>query len=81
MVNKNRMYIFKGGTWSQSSNFYLKWSFFFTIAQNRINKKLQELICKPQLAYFVYLFVCMTSQLNHSKLLNFISARKKVKIP
>ena len=58
MVNKNRMYIFKGGTWSQSSNFYLKWSFFFTIAQNRINKKLQEFICKFICEFILYIYSC-----------------------
>ena len=52
-------FFLKGNTWGQSNNFYLYWSFFI-IKQNGINKKLQNFICEPQLAYFVCSLACMT---------------------
>ena len=48
------------GTWGQSNNFCWKWSFFI-IKRNDNYKKLRKFTCKPQLTYFVCLFVFMTS--------------------
>ena len=51
---------FLKGTWGQSNNFCLKLSFLF-IKQNGINQDFQKFTCKPQLAYYVCSFACMTS--------------------
>ena len=48
------------GDLDQSNNFFLKWSFFI-VNQNDIYQKFQKFTWKPQLAYFVCSFACMTS--------------------
>ena len=73
---------FLKGTWGQSNNFCLKWSFFI-IKQNDMYKKLQKFTCKPQLTYFVCSFVYDVIyagiQFNRSRLCNFTSSCKMVK--
>ena len=67
-------------SWGRSNNFYQKRPFFI-LKQNRIIKKFQKFTCKPQLAYLVCIFECMTSRTwrKSSKLLNLINSGKIIK--
>ena len=59
------------GTWGQSNNCCLKWSFYI-IKQNGINTEFHKFTCKPQLIYSVCSFACRRNR-------NFISSWKIVK--
>ena len=66
-----REFVLKG-TWGQSNNFCLKWSYFF-IKQNDISQNFQKFTCKLQLAYLCMFIwdddvIHIETQFNYSKL-------------
>ena len=63
------------GTWGQSNNFCVKLS-FLTMKQIGSNQNFQKFTCKPQLAYYVCSFSCMTllTSRHYSKFRDFISS-------